>query len=60
MKVNLGSVEVTDEVRKAMRKRRGRGGLATREEARRDLLDAVNERMQKILNDESDDTTVEN
>jgi hypothetical protein len=32
MRVNLGTIDVTDEDRKAFRKARGRSGLATREE----------------------------
>lgn len=32
MKINLGSIEVTDEARRAFRKRQGKDGLATREE----------------------------
>tara|TARA_R100001129_G_scaffold168511_1_gene136768 strand:- start:85 stop:276 length:192 start_codon:yes stop_codon:yes gene_type:complete len=51
MKVNLGTIEVDDVQRRAIRHRYGKTGLATREEVRHEYISLVQGDMQEIVSD---------
>ena len=51
MKVALGTIEVTDVQRRAIRHRYGKTGLATREEVRREYIHLVEADMEEIVGD---------
>ena len=38
MRISIGTIEVNDEARRAIRERKGRNGLATRNECREELI----------------------
>ena len=51
MKVNLGTIEVNDVIRRALRHHIGLTGLATREEVRDAYLDLAHEDVVQIVDD---------
>ena len=51
MKVNLGTIEVTDVQRRAIRHRYGKTGLATREEVRSMYTDLAQEDLQDLVSE---------
>lgn len=51
MKVALGTIEVTDVMRRAIRNRYGKTGLATREEVRSEYIDLVHADMEEVISD---------
>lgn len=49
MKVDLGSIEVDDDTRRALRKRDGKEGLASRDEVRDWVRDTVADEEKQVL-----------
>lgn len=54
MRVSLGTVEVTDSLRRSLNDRLGRPGLATREQVRNWALSAVEGAADDLLEDEDE------
>ena len=59
MKVNLGAIEVSDDMRRAIRARYGKKGLATRAEVKNLFIDLATEGLVDVLTDWENDIEAE-
>ena len=59
MKVNLGAIEVSDDMRRAIRARYGKKGLATRAEVKTLFIDLATEGLVDVLTDWENDIEAE-